>query len=453
MKRRLTALLLLFAIFITLLPEKAALASPTYVGNIGNVNITYDDAGNELYKIYVEDGALKVRGKYFSQGSATLSYHTEYLYFTTEYTDGNPTGATKYYPVNVHDHISQPADEAGYVYDTYTIEDVDLQAALIHLFGPDALKTGEKQLYISEGYVLKRWNSAKAEWECDSSPVYSTLEGIRGAAEWSGSTYKNFINYFDIPITLNLTSYTLTVKVNDIKGGIARQEKGTYYAGDTGTVEAVANDGYHFTCWTVDEGGPLADADISAATMTFTMPSTDVTLTANFEKEPEAIVTHPPVKTPTPEPTRTPGATATPTPTPAPTATPIPTPAPPYLPEESSEIYQQHIRYYTTDAGYTMQEIYNRNGYLAGINSVEENGSIKSCSYTQLDTQYLIGTDDTGNTWYFKASGTNAIYVHPKVYKGNDVNSAAVRNITELTFPSTVTCGGTTYTVTSIGGG
>ncbi len=135
--------------------------------------------------------------------------------------------------------------------------------------------------------------------------------------------------------------------------------------------------------------------------------------------------------------------------------------------------YSDAIRYsyWTTGAGYHISDI-ERAYYAAGISSLDgyiiknlsqfyatdpefDNSSGYNTNYLAnklVQHTYLVGTDASGNTWYFEASGSNAFYVHPKVYGGNDADSSDVRNITSLIFPSTITCGGKSYTVKSIGG-
>ncbi|MCH5273798.1 MAG: leucine-rich repeat protein [Lachnospiraceae bacterium] len=253
------------------------------------------------------------------------------------------------------------------------------------------------------------------------------------------------------PSLTPVPKYILTINYGE--GGIAYGDNGEHPAGESVSAKASPNNGYRFRGWCGDTGG--LGIDVSKAEISFQMSAENVTLTAEFEKveAPEVSVTQKPVATPTPEPTKRPEASPTPTLSPVPTATPIPTPAPPYIPSEDKFRYKNHVRYYTTDAGYTMEEIYNNNGYLANLNGVEGNGQIGSCSYTLLDTNYFVGTDADGNTWYFSVSGTEAHYVHPNVYKGYHADTSEVRYIKELTFPSTLQYNGISYTVTSIGGG
>lgn len=454
MKKRLTALLFIVVLLTTLFPMTASEPQETEAANYiidGITTIVFDEDGtHELYRATLTTEGLKIRAEYFYNSTATLSYHTKYLYFTVAYSNSNPTGlGNKCRTFSATRLGTEYDEESNKTYETFYVPAAMIEQYARELCGTDALRNPEGvTLYMSQGFVLKRRNSATAEWKIDNGPVYNTLTGIRGAANWSYDTLYNFAGYFDVPIKVVSKS---TLNVTSTEGGVA-YGSGNYFAGETVSISAVASSGYYFDGWTGTKAG-IDGVDWTEEKVTFIMPAKDITLTANFEKSPGVIPTRAPVATATPEPTRPPGVTATPSPSPKPTATPIPTPAPPYIPDVSSEIYKKHIRYYTTDAGYTMEKIYNDDGYLAGMEGVETEGRIQSGKYTKLDTNYLVGSDTSGNTWYFQISGSNAVYVHPKVYEGNDAGSAQVRNITELIFPSTITCNGTSYTVTSIGGG
>ncbi|UCD22383.1 MAG: hypothetical protein JSW22_01740, partial [Chloroflexota bacterium] len=79
--------------------------------------------------------------------------------------------------------------------------------------------------------------------------------------------------------------YQLTMAVNPAATGTAADETGTspYTAGTVVDIKAVAADCYQFDAWTAPSG-TLGDA--FNATTTFTMPASDVTVTANFAPVP-----------------------------------------------------------------------------------------------------------------------------------------------------------------------
>lgn len=440
MKKRFMMWLLLFCMItgllsVAVLPSAGAEAAKGWFRNLkleavrGNHEICFD-----------EDRNLVVRGRYYTKSTATLSYHTSELYFTKQKTDSNPEGvpAGERYTADVFLHTSVPDDrDPDYVYDTFTISRAELEEVVRYLYGEDGLSSPQP-VYISEGFILKCRNSTFDDWNYLTGRTYSSLAAIRSAADWSETTRTNFQYYYDTAITLSLTRYNLTVKVDDDSHGTA-YGSGRYFSGDSVPVRAVPNDGYVFTGWEIQ--GSSAEFNKAEADTMFTMPSSEVVLTANFEKEIKPEPTRKPVATPKP-------GEATPTPMPTPTLAPTPTPALP----EPGETYGQNIRYYSTDQGYTIKEIYDRNGPLAGLSSADSS-RIQSNEYTGLDSYYSVGQDSSGNTWYFVPSGADAVFVHPSVYQGKDVNTSWVKEIRELVFPETIACDGKTYTVISIGGG
>jgi uncharacterized protein (TIGR02145 family)/uncharacterized repeat protein (TIGR02543 family) len=109
--------------------------------------------------------------------------------------------------------------------------------------------------------------------------------------EWTGDT-----DYVDDPVSANaivtmpggnvtltanfeMIDYTLTLDANPEEGGSVSGD-GEYNFGDEILVEADANEGWEFVNWTGDTQH-LDDANAAEAIVT--MPSDDVTLTANFE--------------------------------------------------------------------------------------------------------------------------------------------------------------------------
>jgi len=453
MKKRITAFLLMIAIIVSMFPiitvePEEVNAGMVYIEGLGNVELKYD--GKNGYKIYLdEEKNLIVTGIYHHNSSATLSYHTSVLYFASRNSGGAPGGlaANECFPVGVEErHETVIAGSNSLV--TYTVYRSELEDMITYLFGADGLKT-EQKVYMSEGFRLtKRDSTSDTTWD-RYGEVYSSLSGIRGAASWSGTTYDNFKYYYDIALTLELKKYNITVEAGE--GGSVGQSHAEAYAGDDVTINAYPDEGYRFLYWSLEEG-IIPGFNTTSAESSFVMPACDVVIKAIFEAK-----NNPPA---TRKPSPTMGGSGTPVPTATPT--PAPTPTPPYMPEESTEEIQKSVRYYSTDAGYSIGGIYNKTvspqddafGYVGTNGSGNKGYSFEASMYTDNgDYSYSVGTDDEGNTWYFNPDGTNATFVHPKVYNGYDVDTADVRYITELTFPSTIVWNGTTYAVTSIGGG
>ncbi len=78
----------------------------------------------------------------------------------------------------------------------------------------------------------------------------------------------------------DVAKYQLTIKAGT-GGTITKGSEGKYLAGESIEISAKANSGYVFKNWTSSNGGTFADAN--SASTTFTMPSNDTTITANFE--------------------------------------------------------------------------------------------------------------------------------------------------------------------------
>ena len=79
--------------------------------------------------------------------------------------------------------------------------------------------------------------------------------------------------------------FDLTMAVNPVGTGTATDQTGTspYEEGEIVDIEAVAADCYRFVNWQAPAG---TFGDANNATTTFTMPASDVTVTANFEEVP-----------------------------------------------------------------------------------------------------------------------------------------------------------------------
>ncbi len=451
MKKRCTALLLLIAMLVSMFPvvsakTKEAHAGTMYIEGLGNVELIY--VGQNGYDIYLDEHKnLIVTGTYFSNSTATLSYHTSTLYFATRNSGMNPgaLSASECYSVDVWNHDIVVAGSTSL--DTYTVYRSELEEMIRTLYGPDGLKE-DQEVYLSEGFQLKKRAIPSDEWECYGE-VYDSITGIRGAAAWSGTTKKNFENYYDIKIKLKLTKYSVTVESSEGGTAWSGQEDGMAYEGDTVNLSATAYDDYNFSGWEVVSGN-IGSFDTSSAETSFTMPPSDVVVRATFREKEKPPATKTPAPTRDPKATPTPGPTATPLPTAAPTATPEP------VPYVETDILERH---YTTDAGHYIGKMDGESaslkteddygfGYWANQDSAIGGGKITFHG----DESYGVGANGA-DEWYFIPDGTNATYVHPKKYKGVVVDSENIKNITELTFPETITMNGTDYTVTSIGGG
>ncbi|KUG05476.1 hypothetical protein ASZ90_017158 [hydrocarbon metagenome] len=88
-------------------------------------------------------------------------------------------------------------------------------------------------------------------------------------------------NFAEDPVVPD--TYALTLQANPTGGGDVSNNTGTgsYEAGESVEIAAVAKDGYTFENWTLEGGGVVS----SSASFRFTMPDADTTLVANFTEE------------------------------------------------------------------------------------------------------------------------------------------------------------------------
>ncbi len=446
--KRITAFVLLAALLLSMLfpvqigdsrKAKAATIGSVAVEGIGEVKVLY--SGNS-YKVGLnENHDLVIEGQYYYNSAATLSYHTTKLAFTTAETGYNPGGALPCVELSVsHRSMDAGVVDGDRVSDVYTVSSSEIERMLTTLYGDTAF-TETHKVYMSEIFCIKTRSSGSSNWNVDYSKEYKSLDAIRNQspAAWSVETYNNFRFYYDMELIFE-PPYNITYNTNPANeaGGYVSSYKEKVYEGETVRIGATPEDGWKFDKWTVDFGGAGLESASSPST-TFTMPGNDVELTAHFSKKP----------TPTPEPTLPPGVT--PTPTPKPTATPAPTSTPTPIPK-SSTIRNYGTHYFTTTEGYTMENVVSNAKYYQ-VSETTATASTLNNGITKRTLSYAKGTDSDGNTWYFYPDGNNATYVHPCTYKGYDVDTAEVKNITELTFPEKISYNGTSYTVTEIGGG
>lgn len=332
---------------------------------------------------------------------------------------------------------------AGGSKSTYTYSQTKIKSILRQLFGELQADT-DYTVYMSEIFVLKQ------RYADGSSKLYSkeykNIDDIRNAVSWTNTTREQFEAYYDIPLTFRLQGGTLNVICVDMDYGYSIIDGAGYSeklvlgenkvvvpkpkimnGEDVLTYAGCYNISYNSdNCTLEKEGGP--------GRITMTSPET-INVYLGYHRV---------LPTPTPAPTPEPGVSVTPTP--VPTVTPKP-----------GTSYDRIDRFYTTEEGYVLDGIANqdRPGY-GNYRLAAQSGApyLKDNPVTKREQDYAAGTDSSGNKWYFRKEGDNAVEVHPYIYKGKDAGTAeGIREITELTFPSTLKYGGRTYTVVSIGGG
>ena len=128
-----------------------------------------------------------------------------------------------------------------------------------------------------EGYFIE-------EVLIDDVPVHTT----------SVQEFLNVVGNHTISVRFALNAkpdvYDFSIIRNPAAGGtVSGTQSGYYEAGTPISVIALANDGYHFTNWTID-GAEITGGEY-AKPATFNMPANTVILTANFEANPPGTFT------------------------------------------------------------------------------------------------------------------------------------------------------------------
>lgn len=130
-----------------------------------------------------------------------------------------------------------------------------------------------------------------SEWEDISDATTASYTTAGTTTNMSGYQYRcvvtgsGGVGVISSAATLTVETYTppttYTIRVDVTPAGAGSVSGGgSYTEGTSVTLTATANPGYRFTSWTSVGGGTFANS--SSANTTFTMPSGDVTVTANF---------------------------------------------------------------------------------------------------------------------------------------------------------------------------
>lgn len=120
------------------------------------------------------------------------------------------------------------------------------------------------------GYVIHydgtEWEIVETGFTDDLTAVFFIDNNTGWVVGENGNVYK-----YVLPYTVDLSS--------EPQNGGSTTGGGDYYSGNNVTVEASPNEGWGFLSWTNPEGDVLS----TNATYSFSMPSNDLELTANFE--------------------------------------------------------------------------------------------------------------------------------------------------------------------------
>jgi len=132
------------------------------------------------------------------------------------------------------------------------------------------------KLFVHNGMVFSN-NSASVAY--NRNPIDDALyyEQIGSNVIWTDPFTQGYNNY-DISYKNGTRFILYNVTVNDSYASVSGA--GSYQAGDLVTINAGTRPGYTFTGWTVNEGGIILP---NTPTATFTMPPTNVVVTANWQ--------------------------------------------------------------------------------------------------------------------------------------------------------------------------
>ena len=143
---------------------------------------------------------------------------------------------------------------------------------------------------VGSGATEPDVNTSGTGTPCDTTEQTISLDSLTGAdAKDIYIVVKDAAGNVSEKLQITIPAiYTLTVNLN---GGSGSTTGGQYPAGEVVHIDAGSRSNYRFTGWTTSNGGSFADA--SSANTTFTMPTGNVTITANWQYDPPYI---PPTK-------------------------------------------------------------------------------------------------------------------------------------------------------------
>jgi uncharacterized repeat protein (TIGR02543 family) len=133
------------------------------------------------------------------------------------------------------------------------------------------------RLFVYDGVVFSN-NRASAAYNRNPADDATYYAQIGSNVTWTTPFTQGYNNY-DISYTNGTPAILYSVTVNDSYASITGA--GNYQAGDVVTVNAGTRSGYTFVGWTINQGNITLP---NTPTATFTMPPTNVVVTANWQK-------------------------------------------------------------------------------------------------------------------------------------------------------------------------
>ena len=156
-------------------------------------------------------------------------------------------------------YVKNTVTKSNYRYNLYVLSLGNLKRRMNNA-SLKAMKKGDIFITFDACVVVEKNGTPQGTMN-DSGPVsgnvYTTYQGIAGAAPWSSTSMASFYNYFDKPV-VNLY-YKVQVRkekgISKVSGG------GEYCYGTSATLKAVVKQGYDFECW-LGTGGKKGSAQV-----------------------------------------------------------------------------------------------------------------------------------------------------------------------------------------------
>ena len=260
--------------------------------------VLVDESENNVESTY--DGAGEISGIY-GKGALTIKGNTGSLNVTSGISQGSSSAAfdvTGNFSIS-GGNISATGGSAKYSYGIRNQGSVTVSGGVVTAMGGTAVNdsngiSASSSATFSGGVIYLKTSTAPTKFAVYAAGITDngmTVLQKDGNGDYTISLNRALAYYFynsstpasDIKI---FKKYQLTIA----GGGDGATANGSHEAGSVVTIHAGTKSGYLFSGWTTSGGGSFADATL--ANTTFTMPSANVTITANWIEETQAPVTY-----------------------------------------------------------------------------------------------------------------------------------------------------------------
>ena len=239
---------LIIALVMTLLPVKQM---ETYAGITENAYRYYQDYGNNVcfFPISETNGVIYYATR-ANLATTNIRYRTIGWKLSVKDTSGKQLQTLYFKLGGTYMYSVHSCRKGGVEYNLYALMLDDLKERL-NAKASQALNKGKASMRMDACMIVVKKGKAQGSMN-DKGPtsgtVYTTYQGIAGAANWSSESYSSFYNYFQKEIQ------GLFYRVEAIVGdGIASVSGGGEYCyGCTAILRAKVKNGYDFGEWRGD---------------------------------------------------------------------------------------------------------------------------------------------------------------------------------------------------------